>query len=89
MENATLVQDMERCQKELHKLGRANQVTFDPSKESMHILKLHGGKASSFRLLGILFDNALSMKDAVLETVEEATWKMAAILRTGIFVHGR
>ena len=86
VENTTLVQDMERCQKELHKWGRANQVTFDPSKESMHILALHGGKGSNFRLLGVPFDHALSMKDAVLEMVGEATWKMAAILRTGIFL---
>ena len=85
VENTTLVQNIKRCQKELHKWGRANQVTFDPSKESMHILVLHGGEGSNFRLLGVPFDNALSMKDAVLEMVREAKWKMAAILRTWKF----
>ena len=83
VENSTLVQDMERCHEELHKRGRAKQVAFDQSKESMHILALHGSQGSNFRLLGVPFDHALSMKDAVLEMVGEATWKMAAILRTG------
>ena len=86
---STLVQGMTRCHQELHKRGKANQVTFDPSQESMHILALHGGQGSNFRLLGVPFDHALSMKDAVLEMVGEATWKMVAILRTGFLFHGR
>ena len=35
-------------------------------------------------MLGVPFDHALSIKDTVLEMGGEATWKMAAILRTGI-----
>ena len=54
----------------------------------MHILALHGGEGSNFRCSGAPFDYALSMKNSALEMVGEATWKMAAILRTGIFVHG-
>ena len=49
----------------------------------MLILALHGGQGSNVRWLGIPFDHALSTKDAVLEMVGQATWKMAAILRTG------
>ena len=40
--NNTLLKEMDRCQSELHKWGRANQVSFDPAKESQHILALNG-----------------------------------------------
>ena len=76
---------MKKCQGELHKCGRANQVTFDASKESMHILGTNGGEGSNFLLVGVPFDHALSMKDAVGELVCEVLWKLAAILRTGRF----
>ena len=36
--NATLHAEMDQCQRELHKCGKANQVSFDPAKESKHIL---------------------------------------------------
>ena len=76
---------MRRCQLELHKWGNANQVSFDPAKESKHILALHGGEGYNFRLLGVPFDHALSMRDAVLEIVSEATWKVAAVLQSARF----
>ena len=66
----------------MHAWGRANQVSFDASKESMHILALSGGEGPNFKLLGVPFDTALHMKDAVVEIVGAATWKMGAILRT-------
>ena len=83
--NEALYVDMRNCQREVHKWGKANQVSFDPSKESMHVLALHVGKGPNFRLLGVPFDHALSMRDAVVELVSEATWKMASILRTARF----
>ena len=83
--NEALYVDMRNCQREVHKWGKANQVSFDPSKESMHVLALHGGEGPNFRLLGVPFDHALSMRDAVVELVSEATWKMASILRTARF----
>ena len=83
--NLELHTEMRQCQGELHKWGRANQVVFDPSKESMHVLALHGGEGPNFRLLGVPFDHALSMSDAVTELVSEAAWKMASILRTARF----
>ena len=49
------------------------------------MLALHGGEGPNFRLLGVPFDNALSMRDAVAELVGEASWKMASILRTARF----
>ena len=81
-ENAAIIEDMNKCQGELHKLGRANQVTFDASNESMHILRTNGGEGSNFRLWGVPLDHALSMKDAVGELVCEVRWKLAAILLT-------
>ena len=57
----------------------------DASKESMHILGTNGGEGCNFRLLGVPFDHALSMEDAVGELVCEVRWKLAAILRTGRF----
>ena len=36
--NEALKTDMKTCQLELHKRGRANQISFDASKESMHVL---------------------------------------------------
>ena len=83
--NETLHAEMDRCQSELHKWGKANQVSFDPAKESQHILALNGGEGINFKLLGIPFDNALTMRDAVVELVSEASWKLASILRSGRF----
>ena len=40
--NSELHAEMRQGQGKLHKWGRANQVSFDPSKESMHVLALHG-----------------------------------------------
>ena len=79
------MQTLDRCQSELHKWGKANQVSFDPAKESQHILALTGGEGMNFKLLGIPFDNALTMRDAVVELVSEASWKLASILRSGRF----
>ena len=70
------------CQRELHEWGRANQVVFDSAKESRHILSLTDSVGDSFKLLGIIFDGALSMEEAVAEVVAEAGWKLRTLLRT-------
>ena len=50
--NDHLVSDMAKCQADLHRWGCGNQVTFDESKESMHIIGTNGvGSGGSFRLL--------------------------------------
>ena len=81
--NETLHAEVHQCQRELHKSGKANQVSFDHAKESKHILALNGGDGCNFKLLGVPFDHALSMRDAVMELVSEAGWQMASILRSG------
>ena len=74
--------DLKKCQCEVHNYGKANQVSFDASKESMHILALKNGERQNFRLLGVPFNNELRMNDVIAEIVGSATWKMGAILRT-------
>ena len=44
---------------------------------------MNGGEGSNFRLLGVPFDHALSMRAAVEELVSEASWKIASIVRSG------
>ena len=61
----------------MYKWGTANQMSFDHAKEANHILALNGGEGFNFKLLGVPFDYALSMRDAVVELVSEAGWKMA------------
>ena len=52
----TILQDMSACQQELHAWGRANQVEFDPAKESIHILSRRRPVGDSFKMLGVQFD---------------------------------
>ena len=83
--NHEMILDLNRCQHEVHTWGKVNQVSFDATKESMHILALTSGEVDNFHLLGVPFDHALRMKDAVTEIVASATWKLGAILRTAHF----
>ena len=69
--NKQLYKEEERCQKKLHAWDQANQVTFDPGKESFHVLEQAGGHGSTCELLGTKFDTALKMPEAVHEVVTE------------------
>ena len=57
------------CQQELHKWGLANQVAFDPGKESHHVISVSDPSGDNFKMLGVSFDIALSMTDAIEELV--------------------
>ena len=57
--NHEIVLDLKRCQHEVHTRGRASQVSFDATKESMHILALTSGEGDNCCLLGVPFDHAL------------------------------
>ena len=88
--NASVVSvlaDAKKCQTELHKWGRANQVSFDPAKESVHIVSHAQRHGDPFKLLGICFDCKLRMDLAVRDVVSQASWKLTTILRTRRF-HG-
>ena len=73
------------CQASLHEWGAANQVVFDPAKESTHVLSLTDGDGSTFVLLGALFDANLSMTQMCLQLVQTSKWKIACILRSRAF----
>ena len=80
-----MVTAMENCQAALHHWGAANQVTFDPEKESFHILDLHTPWGSLFKLLGIVFDPKLIMDKACRNVGREARWRLKTLLRTRRF----
>ena len=81
-----MLADDRRCQQSLHRWGALNQVLFDPSKESHHIVSRRDGDGSTFRLLGVTFDSKLTMDVAVREVAHGATWRTAAVLRARRFL---
>jgi hypothetical protein len=78
----TIWESLNKCQAELHEWGDANQVTFDPEKESHHIVSLDSSAGTNFKQLGIDFDCNLHMGDAINDVVTQAGWKLRTLLRT-------
>ena len=78
---AAILDDLRAAQGELHAWGRANQVAFDPGKESFHILhrRLHQG--DDFKILGVVFDGALRMGAAARAIATEAGWRLQRLLK--------
>ena len=70
--NTEALEQARTCQTLLHTWGRANQVSFDASKESFHVLSQHEPEGEDFKLLGVLFDCQLRMEGAVKELAQEA-----------------
>ena len=79
--NEKALSAVDKVQDELHSWGRANQVTFDPSKESKHVLSRTDPFGQNFKLLGIEFDCRLFMADAVRSLVGKTRWKIKMLLR--------
>ena len=69
------------CQAELHSWGAANQVEFDPAKESMHVVSHYCPEGPNFKILGLNFDCKLTMGDAIDDLVGEMRWRIKSILR--------
>ena len=46
-------------------------MSFDPQKESFHVLARTGGEGGNTELLGVNLDTGLNMSDAVRDTVVE------------------
>ena len=88
VQNDVILQDMKNCQVELHKWGAANQVQFDPGKESSHILSRQRPHGRPFKILGVEFDCKLIMTDTVCDLAKDARWKLKAVLRTKRYVTG-
>ena len=76
-----VIAEMEACQSSLHSWGRANSVTFDPTKEGFYILHRRVGCGGNFVLLGVTFDPKLLMDDAIAEIAGEAGWRVRSLLR--------
>ena len=79
--NSCLDEAMRSCQDDLHRWGNANQATFDPAKESFHIISRQSPQGENFVELGVEFDTRLVMRDAVHQCAAEAGWKIKAVLR--------
>ena len=84
-ENEVALGKARQCQTALHARGRANQVSFDATKESFHVLSKQEPEGESFKLLGVPFDCELKMVAAVNELAREAGWKLKTLLRTSRF----
>ncbi len=70
------------AQKELHLWGKANQVLFDPSKESFHLLHRSLYAGEDFKILGVLFDPQLLMHAACRRVATEAGWRLQKLLKS-------
>ena len=81
----SVMTEAKRCQTELHKWGKAKEVSFHPAKESVHIVSHAQPHGDSFFLLGFTFDCKLRMDLCVRETASQASWKVTTILRTRSF----
>ena len=70
------------CQESLHAWGTKNRVSFDPGKESSHVICQHDAVGGNCKILGIMFDPQLTMKTAVDDLVHEVRWKRMTLLRS-------
>ena len=77
----SILLDLETVQRELHLWGKANQVIFDPSKESFHVLHRRFHHGADFKILGVTFDVSLLMHTAAREIATEAGWRLQTLLR--------
>ena len=87
VDNDVIMQDNEVCRNNLHDWGRANRVSFDPSKESSHVISQHDPMGGDCKILGIQFDTRLTMREAVADLVKECGWKKTALLRSRRFYY--
>ena len=59
--NSVLLGEAKQCQAQLHSWGRANQIQFDPAKESIHVVARRDAHGADFKILGVEFDCKLLM----------------------------
>jgi len=77
------------CQTELHRWGRANQVDLEPTNESMHILAHARPSGINCKILGVQFDCELNMMNAIEDTAQQASVKLATLMRTTKYYEAR
>ena len=79
--NLRILSELADAQSKLHSWGRANQISFDPSKESIHILSRTNPYGDAFTILGITFDCKLLMNQTIHDCVLACGWKLDSVLR--------
>ena len=80
--NSIVLKEAETCQKEVHRWGDANQVAFDPTKESLHVLSCRKTDSADFVTLGVDFDCGLTMVNAIRAISTEAQRRIKVLLRS-------
>ena len=60
-------------------------MSFDPSKESIHVMGRAHPVGEGFKILGIQYDLQLLMGDCIDSVCADASWKLKAILRVRRF----
>ena len=85
IESEKILTECAECQKKLHTWGKANRVSFDPSKESIHVMGRAHPVGEGFKILGIQYDLQLLMGDCIDSVCADASWKLKAILRVRRF----
>ena len=81
VQNAQILEIMERTRKNVHQWGKRNRVTFEPSKENLAVIHPSSGEGETFKLLGCMFDVNLKM-DIEIERICSITKpKINAMLR--------
>ena len=73
----------------MHEWGKANQVTFDNTKESFGIMSRTEPEGPDIKLLGIRFDMQLNMEAAVSQLHNAAMWKLRTLLKTKRYYNQR
>ena len=84
-QNEVVTEELEECQAELHKWGGANQVAFDAAKEHFHVLNRWEPVGGGFALLGVEFDEQLSMQKEIDELANRCHWKLRTLFRSQRF----
>jgi len=73
---------LQKCRDRVHKWGRTNRVSFDPSKEHLVVLHPTENHGACFKLLGCMTDTDLMMHTAIDLLLTKIRPKITAILRT-------
>ena len=79
------MKSLKTCQSNLHSWGRANQVQFDPKKESFHILHRQFPCGLDFPTLGVVFDTKLIMETECESVAALSKWKLRTVMKTRRF----
>ena len=79
--NHVVLGELRECQAQLHSWGATQQILFDGSKESFHILARSDSYGDVFKFLGVTFDTKLTMHNACMEIAAQGHCRARTILR--------